>query len=69
MIKELESQDPSSVCTLPTNIKRESEVNLFFKAVINNENKLGVEGVEYLRILREAKNSNSAKLEDFIQKN
>jgi hypothetical protein len=50
---------------LPTSTKRESEVNVFFRGVVLNENKLGVEGVEYLRILREAKNNNSAKLEDF----
>lgn len=52
-------------CTLPTTTKRESEVNVFFRAVVLNENKLGVESVDYLRILREAKNSNSSKLEDF----
>jgi hypothetical protein len=47
---------------MPTNTKRESEINVFFRAVTKESNKLGVDGVEYLRILRKAKDNSSTKL-------
>ena len=52
---EYSSHEP---CTLPTTIEREKEVNVFLRSVTGSpvQESLTPDKVEYLRILREAKN-------------
>lgn len=66
-IGELEGSQ-SEICTLPTTPRRESEINVFYRAAIMSENQLGLSRVEYLRVLREAKNENSGDLRSYAFK-
>jgi hypothetical protein len=54
-------------CTLPTNLKKEKQVNVFLRAATCNPMQEKIpNGAEYLRILREAKNKGSSVLVDLI---